>query len=83
MSRALPVLNRHQPDTTLFASAVALAAIGLVMVYSASSVVAHDRLADSRILAPGGVDGVAARSGWPRHPLWRLRLTARCSCWSR
>jgi len=47
MSRALPVLNRHQADTTLFASAVALAAIGLVMVYSASSVVAYDRLADS------------------------------------
>lgn len=47
MSRALPVLNRHQADTTLFASAVALAAIGLVMVYSASSVVAYERLADS------------------------------------
>ena len=47
MSRALPVLNRHQADTALFASTVALVAIGLVMVYSASSVVAFDRLADS------------------------------------
>lgn len=47
MNRALPVLNRHHADTALFASTVALAAIGLVMVYSASSVVAFDRLADS------------------------------------
>ncbi len=47
MNRAMPVLHRHQADTTLFASVVALSAIGLVMVYSASSVVAYDRLADS------------------------------------
>jgi cell division protein FtsW len=47
MKHALPVLNRRQADATLFAVAVALSAIGLVMVYSASSVVAYDRLADS------------------------------------
>ena len=47
MNRAMPVLHHHQADATLFASVVALSAIGLVMVYSASSVVAYDRLADS------------------------------------
>ncbi len=47
MNRAMPVLHRHRADTTLFAGVVALSALGLVMVYSASSVVAYDRLADS------------------------------------
>ncbi len=47
MSSSMPVLHRRPPDLILFACVLALAAIGLVMVYSASSVVAYDRLDDS------------------------------------
>jgi len=43
----MPVLNRRTMDLTLFACVLALSAIGLVMVYSASSIVAYDRLDDS------------------------------------
>lgn len=43
----MPVLHRRTIDLTLFACVLALAAIGLVMVYSASSIVAYDRLDDS------------------------------------
>ncbi|MBI3998852.1 MAG: FtsW/RodA/SpoVE family cell cycle protein, partial [Armatimonadetes bacterium] len=43
----MPVLHRRPGDLTLFATVLALLAIGLVMVYSASSVVAYDRLEDS------------------------------------
>ncbi|MGH2669152.1 MAG: FtsW/RodA/SpoVE family cell cycle protein, partial [bacterium] len=42
-----PVLRRRPPDLILFAAVLALAGIGLVMVYSASSAVAFDRLDDS------------------------------------
>lgn len=47
MRTAPPVLRRRPPDLILFAAILALAGIGLVMVYSASSVVAFDRLDDS------------------------------------
>jgi cell division protein FtsW len=43
----VPVLGRRPPDLILFACALALAGVGLVMVYSASSAVAFDRLDDS------------------------------------
>ncbi|MGQ0549583.1 MAG: putative lipid II flippase FtsW [Armatimonadota bacterium] len=42
-----PVLRRRPPDLILFAAVSALAGLGLVMVYSASSAVAFDRLDDS------------------------------------
>ena len=47
MRTSMPVLNRRTMDLTLFACVLALSAIGLVMVYSASSIVAYDRLDDS------------------------------------
>ncbi len=47
MRTSPPVLRRRPPDLILFAAVLALAGIGLVMVYSASSVVAFDRLDDS------------------------------------
>lgn len=47
MSLAMPVLHRRSGDIILFAAVLALLAVGLVMVYSASSVVAYDRLQDS------------------------------------
>lgn len=47
MSRSPDVLHRRGDDLVLFSTVLALLAIGLVMVYSASSVVAYDRLSDS------------------------------------
>lgn len=47
MSPSMPVLHRRPADLVLFACVLALVGIGLVMVYSASSVVAYDRLDDS------------------------------------
>ena len=47
MNPSLPVLNRRSGDTVLFATVLALLAVGLVMVYSASSIVAYDSLSDS------------------------------------
>lgn len=47
MSTPLPALHRRSGDLLLFACVLALLGIGLVMVYSASSIVAYDRLADS------------------------------------
>lgn len=47
MSRPMPVLHRRGVDVVLFACVLALAAVGLVMVYSASSILAYDRLDDS------------------------------------
>ncbi len=47
MNTLPPVLRRRPPDLILFAAALALAGIGLVMVYSASSAVAFNRLDDS------------------------------------
>jgi cell division protein FtsW len=47
MTRAPDVLHRHGDDLMLFGAVLALVSIGLVMVYSASSVVAYDRLSDS------------------------------------
>lgn len=47
MSRPMPVLHRRGMDLMLFACVLALAAVGLVMVYSASSILAYDRLDDS------------------------------------
>ncbi len=47
MNPALPVLNRRSGDVVLFATVLALLAVGLVMVYSASSIVAYDSLSDS------------------------------------
>ena len=37
----MPVLHRRGIDVTLFACVLALVAIGLVMIYSASSIVAN------------------------------------------
>ncbi len=47
MNPSLPVLNRRSGDVVLFATVLALLAVGLVMVYSASSIVAYDSLSDS------------------------------------
>lgn len=47
MTRSPEVLHRRSDDIVLFAVVLALLSIGLVMVYSASSVVAFDSLADS------------------------------------
>jgi cell division protein FtsW len=47
MNRSPEVLHRRSDDLVLFAVVLALLSLGLVMVYSASSVVAFDRLADS------------------------------------
>ncbi|MDR7519263.1 MAG: putative lipid II flippase FtsW [Armatimonadota bacterium] len=47
MSGPMAVLHRRSGDVVLFATVLALVAIGLVMVYSASSVVAYERLSDS------------------------------------
>lgn len=47
MNAPIPILHRRAGDLVLFAATLALLAIGLVMVYSASSIVAFDRLADS------------------------------------
>jgi cell division protein FtsW len=43
----MSVLHRRGIDVVLFACVLALAAVGLVMVYSASSILAYDRLDDS------------------------------------
>ena len=47
MTRSPEVLHRRSDDIVLFVVVLALLSIGLVMVYSASSVVAFDSLADS------------------------------------
>lgn len=47
MKTSPPVLRRRPPDLILFAAVLALTGVGLVMVYSASSAVAFDRLDDS------------------------------------
>ncbi|MDR7420084.1 MAG: putative lipid II flippase FtsW [Armatimonadota bacterium] len=47
MSRPHEVLRRRGDDVVLFGTVLALLSIGLVMVYSASSVVAYERLSDS------------------------------------
>jgi cell division protein FtsW len=47
MSARIDVLHRRAGDAYLFGAVLALLAIGLVMVYSASSVVAYDQLGDS------------------------------------
>ncbi len=47
MNPSLPVLDRRSGDVVLFAAVLALLAVGLVMVYSASSIVAYDSLSDS------------------------------------
>ncbi len=47
MTLSMPVLHRRGIDVTLFACVLALVAIGLVMIYSASSIVAYDRMDDS------------------------------------
>ncbi len=47
MTRSPEALHRRGDDLVLFGAALALVSIGLVMVYSASSVVAYDRMADS------------------------------------
>ena len=47
MNASMSVLHRRSGDVILFATVLALLATGLVMVYSASSVVAYDLLADS------------------------------------
>ncbi len=47
MTLPMPVLHRRGIDVTLFACVLALVAIGLVMIYSASSIVAYDRMDDS------------------------------------
>jgi cell division protein FtsW len=47
MSAPIDVLHRRAGDVYLFMAVLALLAVGLVMVYSASSVVAYDQLGDS------------------------------------
>ncbi len=47
MSAHPPALHRRSGDLLLFVAVLALLGVGLVMVYSASSIVAMDRLADS------------------------------------
>jgi cell division protein FtsW len=47
VSRRPDVLHRRGDDLFLFGAVLALLSVGLVMVYSASSVVAYERLADS------------------------------------
>lgn len=47
MTSPPPVLHRRSGDLLLFICVLALLGVGLVMVYSASSIVAFDRLADS------------------------------------
>ncbi len=47
MNASMSVLHRRSGDVILFAAVLALLATGLVMVYSASSVVAYDLVADS------------------------------------
>jgi cell division protein FtsW len=47
MSARIDVLHRRAGDAYLFGAVLALLAVGLVMVYSASSVVAYDQLGDS------------------------------------
>ncbi|MBI4277792.1 MAG: FtsW/RodA/SpoVE family cell cycle protein, partial [Armatimonadetes bacterium] len=43
----MEILHRRTPDYGLFAVVVALVAIGVVMIYSASSIVAQEQLRDS------------------------------------
>jgi cell division protein FtsW len=47
VTRSPEVLHRRGDDLILFGTALALVSIGLVMVYSASSVVAFERMSDS------------------------------------
>lgn len=78
MRTSPPVLRRRPPDLILFAAVLALAGIGLVMVYSASSVVAFDRLDDGAYFLKRQAMWIGLGLGamWLAHSIHYQRLRA-------